>query len=320
LINKITVIFIILFFLGACAETQLLVHTAKKIGQNNNKIGQQGRYKIGNPYKIKGVWYYPTIDYSYDKTGIASWYGPGFDGKMTANGETYDQNALTAAHKTLPLPSIVQVTNLENGRSIKVTINDRGPYAFGRIIDMSRRGAQLLDFRRKGIARVRVQVLAAESRLIAQRMKNGSLLAKIGTPIRQNIKFTKPSVRSKALAPPVGVKSIKINPQYQPRSTALLDSIRPSKKKLPPTNIISKEPISFTRMFVQAGAFTRFDFANKTAARLAELQNVKVTSYKVNGKEFFRVRVGPINAIGAADNILERVIIAGFTNARIVID
>jgi rare lipoprotein A len=73
-------------------------------------------------------------------------------------------------------------------------------------------------------------------------------------------------------------------------------------------------------MFVQAGAFTRFDFANKTAARLAELQNVKVTSYKVNGKEFFRVRVGPINAIGAADNILERVIIAGFTNARIVID
>ena len=125
--KKLSVLIIFLLFLGACAETQLLVHTAKRITKQKQPPQKQGRYKIGSPYQIKGLWYYPAVDYNYNKTGIASWYGPGFDGKVTANGEIYDQNALTAAHKTLPMPSIVQVTNLENGRSIKVTINDTKP-------------------------------------------------------------------------------------------------------------------------------------------------------------------------------------------------
>src|SRR5580698_2414497 len=118
--------------------------------------GGQGIYKVGNPYQIDGVWYYPAEDWNYDETGIASWYGPGFQERYTANGEVYDQNDLTAAHKTLPLPSFVRVTNLDNGRSIVLRVNDRGPFARGRIIDVSRRSAQLLGFYGIGTAKVRV--------------------------------------------------------------------------------------------------------------------------------------------------------------------
>lgn len=124
-------------------------------------------YKVGKPYKIKGIWYYPEVDYGYSEVGVASWYGPGFDGKATANGETYDMNDLTAAHKTLPMPCVVRVTNLENGRSIKLRVNDRGPFVGDRIIDVSRRGAQLLGFYTAGTAQVRVDIIEDESRVLA---------------------------------------------------------------------------------------------------------------------------------------------------------
>src|SRR6478735_8264830 len=118
-----------------------------------------GVYKVGNPYQIDNVWYYPHEQPDYDETGIASWYGPTFYGKSTANGETYDGNALTAAHRTLPMPVNVRVTNLDNGKSIIVRVNDRGPYARGRIIDLSRHAAELLDVVQTGTARVRVTYL-----------------------------------------------------------------------------------------------------------------------------------------------------------------
>src|SRR5262245_45702836 len=127
----------------------------------------QGVYKVGNPYQISGVWYYPAVDYDYDQTGVASWYGEEFDGNATANGETYAMNDLSAAHQTLPLPSMVRVTNLENGRALALRVNDRGPFANSRIIDVSRRAAQLLGFEQQGTARVRVQIMAQESRALA---------------------------------------------------------------------------------------------------------------------------------------------------------
>src|SRR3954468_24835390 len=92
-----------------------------------------GVYKVGDPYQIDNIWYYPHEQPDYDETGVASWYGPDFYGKNTANGELYDGNQLTAAHKTLPMPVNVRVTNLQNGKSIIVRVNDRGPYARGRI-------------------------------------------------------------------------------------------------------------------------------------------------------------------------------------------
>src|ERR1700728_5163158 len=118
-----------------------------------------GVYKVGSPYQIDGVWYYPREQPDYDETGIASWYGPTFYGHHTANGEMYDGNQLTAAHKTLPMPVNVRVTNLDNGKSLVVRVNDRGPYARGRIIDLSKRAAELLDVVQTGTARVRVTYL-----------------------------------------------------------------------------------------------------------------------------------------------------------------
>ncbi|MEE9375395.1 MAG: septal ring lytic transglycosylase RlpA family protein [Rhizobiaceae bacterium] len=118
-----------------------------------------GRRQIGKPYKIRGKWYRPREEFGYDRKGQASWYGPNFHGRLTANGEVYDQYALSAAHPTFPLPSYARVTNLANGRSIVVRVNDRGPYHSKRIIDLSARAAELLNYQNKGVANVRVQYI-----------------------------------------------------------------------------------------------------------------------------------------------------------------
>jgi rare lipoprotein A len=116
-----------------------------------------GTYKIGAPYKIGTRWYTPTEDPNYDRVGLGSWYGADFHGRKTANGEIFDMNALTAAHPTLPIPSFAYVTNLSNNRTILVRINDRGPYANDRVIDLSRRSAKELGFESNGVTQVRVK-------------------------------------------------------------------------------------------------------------------------------------------------------------------
>ena len=151
------------FLLASCAETQFITHTAKRVSKAREKIEKpayQEIYKIGNPYQIDGVWYYPTVDYTYDETGIASWYGAKFHGRRTANGGVYDMNDLTAAHRTLPFQTNVRVERLDNGRSVEVRINDRGPFVPGRVIDLSRGAARRLRMHRKGVARVRLTPLS----------------------------------------------------------------------------------------------------------------------------------------------------------------
>lgn len=127
----------------------------------------------GGPYRIKGRWYTPGANPNYDRVGVASWYGTAFHGRKTANGERFDMNALTAAHPTLPLSTIVRVTNLDNGLSVAVRINDRGPFARNRIIDMSRAGARALGFDARGTARVRVTALDGTT-LIAEQEGQGA--------------------------------------------------------------------------------------------------------------------------------------------------
>lgn len=122
-----------------------------------------GHYKVGKPYKINGKWYRPAVDDDYDRRGVASWYGPNFHGKPTANGEVFDMALVSAAHTTLPLPSLVEVTNLENGRKLVVRVNDRGPFAHNRIIDLSRAAAQELGFLEQGLAKVRVRFVGPAS-------------------------------------------------------------------------------------------------------------------------------------------------------------
>lgn len=116
-----------------------------------------GHRKLGKPYKIGNKWYTPRRDPHYQRSGIASWYGDKFHGRLTANGEAYDMNALTAAHPTMELPSYAWVTNLENRRTILVRVNDRGPYAHNRVIDLSRAVATALGSKHRGVARVNVR-------------------------------------------------------------------------------------------------------------------------------------------------------------------
>lgn len=136
-------------------ETLKLSPRVIKVGDPVPKGG--GVFKIGKPYLAGGKWYTPAHDVTYDEVGLASWYGDFFHGRSTANGEVYDMNALSAAHPTLPMPTYARVTNMKNNRSIVVRINDRGPYKDGRIIDLSRRAAEMLGFHNHGVAAVRVQ-------------------------------------------------------------------------------------------------------------------------------------------------------------------
>jgi rare lipoprotein A len=116
-----------------------------------------GIYKVGEPYQIDGQWHTPREDPRYDRAGIASYYAADFHGRKTSNGEVFDMWALSAAHPTLPLPSYVYVTNLDNGRTLLLRVNDRGPYVNDRVIDVSQAAARYLGFEARGTARVRVR-------------------------------------------------------------------------------------------------------------------------------------------------------------------
>jgi rare lipoprotein A len=129
------------------------------VGQPGLEYGTEAEQKVGRPYQVSGVWYVPTRENDYDETGVASWYGPGFHGRSTSNGERFDENLISAAHTTLPIPSYVEVRNLENGKTVVARLNDRGPFVDDRIIDMSRAAARELGFENQGTARVRVRYL-----------------------------------------------------------------------------------------------------------------------------------------------------------------
>jgi len=312
---------LLLSLLAACAETALVVHTAKEIAKISKPPIPKGRYKVGTPYQIKNVWYYPKIDYEYNETGIASWYGPNFHQKLTANGEIFDQNAFTAAHRTLPMPSIVRVTNLENGRSLIVRINDRGPFAHGRIIDLSRRSAQLLGFARKGTAKTRVQILAAESKAIAQRAKGGYTAAI--PPIANNAP-TPPAVPMTN----VSVKSLPIIPGTKTaaqKTTRVLKSERQEKSsalklaKLSKSRDIVQLPVGKSEIYVQVASFRRKVSAQNFQKVIADLGITGVYEAIVKGKQFHRVRIGPLKDVTQADNILTNLIKRGYPGARVVV-
>lgn len=132
------------------------VGVSPRVTRDPNPPRGGGRYMIGRPYTVRGQTYTPREQPGYQATGTASWYGADFHGRRTANGEIFSANAISGAHPTLPLPSYVRVTNLENGRSVMVRVNDRGPYVHGRVVDLSHRAASLLGYVNKGMTNVRV--------------------------------------------------------------------------------------------------------------------------------------------------------------------
>lgn len=143
------------------AESEYGVKASPRVVSSESGMTRGGgRYQVGKPYQIKGRWYRPKEDPNYVAEGKASWYGEAFHGRLTANGEVYDMAHLTAAHPTMPLPSYARVTNLENGNSVIVRVNDRGPFVRDRVIDLSKRAAELLEYRHMGVADVRVEYIS----------------------------------------------------------------------------------------------------------------------------------------------------------------
>ena len=161
-----------------------------------------GRYMVGKPYKVAGKWYRPKDDPNYTSVGLASWYGPTFHGRKTANGEVFDRNALTAAHTTMPLPSYARVTNLKNGRSMIVRVNDRGPFHGNRTIDLSERVAEMLDYKSKGVAKVKVEYVG---RARMDGKDEAFLLASYNGPGSVNPGGTMPGTMLAQASPPVHV-------------------------------------------------------------------------------------------------------------------
>ena len=305
--------------LSGCAETEFVAGSMKRLGDTSPEEG--GGYKVGKPYTIKGVTYRPQIDYDYSETGIASWYGPDFHGNRTANGEIFDMNAISAAHRTLPMPSLVRVTNLENGRAMTIRVNDRGPFSRGRIIDLSRRAAQLLGFERNGTAMVRVEILPRESQQMAAKLT--------GEPMPAD-DHPKPNaaprvaVTSKALPPPPGARQSAPNPDRQVAATTTQPLPRPA----PRTRNLAKvdgsvETVPLAKsptVYVQAGAFSQYTNAFRLQVLLKSLAPSTITQVQAAEAHLFRVRLGPVATVEEADALLARVVSSGVPEARIIVD
>ncbi|MGH6887933.1 MAG: septal ring lytic transglycosylase RlpA family protein [Rhizomicrobium sp.] len=256
-----------------------------------------GSYRVGQPYEEDGRWYYPREQPDYDEVGTASWYGPGFDGRLTADGEVYDANGLTAAHPTLPMPVKVRVTNLDNGRSLVLRVNDRGPFARGRIIDVSARAAQLLGFYEKGTAPVRVTYLARADQPHGAPAESTAVVA---------------AAAKAESAPPVQM--------------AALDpvAVGPIGNAQPPSDIAEPDTAAadsgMPQLYVQAGAFAEFANARRCQWRLAAAGNLTISSIDSDGGLLYRVRLGPFDDIEAANAALSRLRELGGSGAKIVAD
>jgi rare lipoprotein A len=271
-----------------------------------------GVYKVGQPYQVDNVWYYPREQPDYDETGIASWYGPTFYGRPTANGETYDGNKLTAAHKTLPLPVNVRVTNLDNGKSLVVRVNDRGPFARGRIIDLSKRAAELLDVVQTGTARVRITYLTRAD-------LNGGPPAPETPPEIAKALPAAPAgkvdtaalgiVPGAAVAPPAKAASM---PTAAPIPAAMFADNQP-------TGQVTRVPVpAATRLYIQLGAFSRMENAKALLNKVGG--DLRISTLQRGGQTLYRVRSGPLASVPDADAALVRITGAGANDAHIVVD
>ncbi len=272
----------------------LMAACAWRLDQSR-QVAAGGIYKIGTPYQIEEQWYYPREDTKYEGKGIASWYGTKFHGNRTANGEIFDMNLLTAAHPTLPMPVMARVTNLENGKSIIVRINDRGPFAKNREIDLSRKAAEQLGYLDKGTAQVRVQYLrraplySAAGRLLGTTEPERFVVSKPRTPFS----------RRRVEAAPIGdVVAQTFYGKPVPKKS-VLDTIN-------------------RRYAVQVGVFSSRANAEKLRPRLQKFGAVEIVEVKLNDHTYYRVKLGDADKRADARALLEQIIVAGHSEAIII--
>ena len=286
-----------------------------------------GTYKLGVPYRIGGRWYVPREEPSYDRQGVGSWYGDDFHGRKTANGEIFDMHALTAAHPTLPMPSYAYVTNLSNGRTILVRINDRGPYANDRVIDLSHASARALGYENKGTQQVRVKYagrapLNGDDRrerqyLASQPWSRGSGAAvaayvppnaplsppepfPAGTAGRWSPANYRAALAGKPLPQASPLQSPTARPPY--RSAAVVPAIQPTtygqRASLGGAPVTSTGSVT-GRTYVQVGLFRDRNTAERLRLDLSDLGPVEVATLPQGRDETYRVRIGPMSDANA---------------------
>lgn len=305
--------------LSACGSTS---------GGKATTTTQRGTYKIGAPYKIDGVLYTPKEEFTHVETGVASWYGPGFHGKSTANGERYDQSDRTAAHRTLQMPSVVRVTNLSNGASTVVRINDRGPYASNRVIDLSRTAAQELDIVRNGTARVRIEQLQAESLAVKDVAINGGgpaeqheALAQLSSGKRAPQQQQVMATAQPAAPPPAQVQAAW---PENPRGSAAAQEPAPAPVgKGGPTiaSLVSAPPsASGGGFYVQTGSFSTAENAERQRGAVRSYGFSEISQASAAGREVYRVRLGPYTTSDAAGIVADRLKRSGYGDARVISD
>lgn len=303
-------------------------------------VPTQGSYKVGKPYVIDGVTYYPQEKFNHVETGVASWYGPGFHGKSTANGERYDQQDHTAAHRTLQMPAIVRVTNLDNGRSTVVRVNDRGPYAHNRVIDLSRAAATELDIIGKGTARVRLDQLTAESLVVKEVAMGGGGPAEQHAALAQHAGGSRSAPATMiAAAPPAKATSVSVPAAAPPSQAvyverspqpAVLSSSDPGRPTIasiaasagqPP---VSQPPMpaltSSGGFYVQAGSFSTMENAERQRGLVRSYGVSEISQASTGGREVYRVRLGPYTTPDAAGIVADRLKRSGYGDARVVAD
>jgi rare lipoprotein A len=304
---------------------------------------QRGAYKIGAPYKIDGVTYTPQEEFNRVETGVASWYGPGFHGKSTANGERYDQNERTAAHRTLQMPSIVRVTNLDNGMSTVVRINDRGPFARSRVIDLSRLAAEELDIVRNGTARVRIDQLSAESMAVRDVAVGG------GGPAEQNAAVIQVASRQRSAPTPAPTSAPP--PAQPPAQPPVMVAATPppapppvkqavwQTAQVPPTvdapvanggrgatiasltsGAVPPPQAASGAFYVQTGAFSTMENAERQRGLVRSYGASEVSQASTGGRDVWRVRLGPYTTSDAAGIVADRLRRSGYGDARVVSD
>ena len=283
--NKILLSLAALLWLAGCSsnrpfEFENLTEEVEAIKSDG------GVYKVGTPYKALGQSYTPREDYHYTEVGMASWYGADFHNKRTANGELYNMNAVTAAHRTLPLPSIVRVTNLENGRSIIARVNDRGPYVKNRIIDLSQKGAELLGYKIQGTAKVKVEILAKESQALKEAMLSKDNSSKT---YNKAIKYSEVTMA---------------NASQTPQPTTSIASV--------------PAPIQTGTFYVQVGAYSDLEKAKEMAENMKRFGQVSIYEAYLSKDGIYRVRLGAYHTRDEALQILDRVLDYGHADVSIV--
>jgi rare lipoprotein A len=278
----------------------------------------------GNPpsYEVFGKRYYVMASsVGYVERGVASWYGPGFHQALTSVREPYDMYGMTAAHKTLPLPAYVRVTNLQNGRSCVVRVNDRGPFVGNRIIDLSYTAAAKLDMLRDGTAMVEVRALQP----LEPGLDTHLTVASVGALPLAGPPAAAPAVGPPAIlpaAPAAGGAAPTAAPQTDAPAAAPL-TLKPM---TPPDGVvIQPAPVTsppVRTLFVQAGAFAAPDNAQRLADKLraAGYSQVFVRDDVIAGRKLYRVRIGPIPDVPEFDRIVAALEQAGVRDAHLALD